>query len=144
MKIGSFVLAAAMLISQNAAAGQRGNFDCVAHSDFEQASVRTDVMRIGAFNLYEKLSGTDKQSAGLRLSYTATNETSGLVYVAGDFLLVDEHGSPLAAINAAPIKLFVDAGKSVAVDGFTIVKAGTLASTREVCMRIHLSLPPRS
>lgn len=144
MKIGTFSLAVALLISQQAAAGQRGNFDCVAYSDFEQASVRTDVMRIGAFNLYEKLSGTDKRSAGLRLSYTATNETSGLVYIAGDFLLVDGDGSPLAAVNAAPIKLFVEAGKSMVVDGFTIVKAGTLAAVREVCMRIHLTLPPRS
>jgi len=143
MKTGVLAVAAWLLIPCSSVAEQLGNFDCVAFSDFEQASVKTDVMKVGSFNVYEKLSGTDKQSAGLLLSYTAVNETRGLVYLAGDFLLVDGAGAPLAAINATPVKLFVEAGKSMVVNGHTIVSAGTLAAARKVCIRIHLSLPPR-
>ncbi|MBD8686559.1 MULTISPECIES: hypothetical protein [unclassified Rhizobium] len=143
MRRAAATLAICLFGMEHAAAEQFGTFDCVSYSDFANASVKTALMRIGNFSINEKLAGTDLKSAGLLLAYAATNETSGLVYLASDFILLDAQGAPLAAINASPRKLFVEAGKSMIVDGSTIASAGTLAMARKVCIRIYLSVPAR-
>lgn len=134
---GLVVAIAVMASFRPAMAAERvdnyGPFQCVTPSDFENVSVTTEEMRLANFTVDEKLSTWNKQVAAVQINLAI--QATVALYFGADFVLFDEDGNPIAAINANPPKFTVNKGKGAIAVGGTPVGPGTLAKAKKICMR---------
>lgn len=134
--------AAFSFTTASAADKQVGAFSCISTNEFELSSGSSDGVRIANFSINEQLSQYGKKSASLQISYAADNRLKADVWLTTEFLLLDGEDAPLAALTVSPPKMRVPGLKSAVASGWTMVDAGTLASSRYVCSRWYQQLVP--